>query len=290
MNKTELQDFYHKMYLIRCVETKILALFSEGKVGGTTHTCIGQEANAVGLIDQLNNKTDYVISNHRNHGHFLSFGGTPKELISELLGKTDGVSGGIGGSQHIKKGNFISNGIQGGGAPVGCGLAMGCKLKGEGGVVVVCIGDGTLGEGAVYESLNMASLWELPIIFLVENNNISQTTPTNVGVAGDMEMRGAAFGLKTFRLESTDILEIREWGNNLIEIAKNGKPVWAIIDTIRLGPHSKGDDTRSVEELKLLKERDPLFLACQKLDKKDINLIENKVNSEIEKLLKELNV
>lgn len=290
MNNIDLQILYQKMYLIRSVESRILSLFSDGKVGGTTHTCIGQEANAVGVIGQLNNQIDYVISNHRNHGHFLSFGGSPKELIAEVMGRQDGVVGGIGGSQHIKKGNFISNGVQGGGAPVGCGLALGCKLKATGGVVVVCLGDGTLGEGAVYESLNMASLWGLPIIFLVENNNISQTTPTNVGVAGNMEMRGTAFGLNTFKIDSTNIEELRKWGSEIISLARKGNPIWAIIDTIRLGPHSKGDDTRSEVELNLLKEKDPLLVAFQKFDKVDLNGIEIKVNNEIDELLKELNV
>jgi TPP-dependent pyruvate/acetoin dehydrogenase alpha subunit len=256
---------YKAMLLIRRTEESILNFFSMGKISGTTHTCIGQEANAVGIIGALSPGIDYVISNHRNHGHFLSFGGTPELLLAEVLGRADGVCSGRGGSQHIKYGNFLSNGVQGGGAPVACGIALGEKLRGGGGLVVYCLGDGTLGEGIVYEAANMAALWKAPIIFLIENNGIAQTTLTSNGVAGSLIDRGSAFGLYASYLSSTDVSEISSWADNLITIAKNGQPVWAVIDTIRLGPHSKGDDTRGEDELMGLRAFDPLTIASAKL-------------------------
>jgi len=256
----DLVEQYQAMLLIRRTEESILDLFSKGRVPGTTHTCIGQEANAVGFIGGLSPEIDHVISNHRNHGHFLSFGGTPELLLAEVMGRADGVCGGRGGSQHIKYRNFLSNGVQGGGAAVACGIGLGKKLT-HGGVVVYCLGDGTLGEGAVYEAANMAALWNIPIIFLIENNGIAQTTLTAQGVAGDMVARGAAFGLHASHLSSTDIREISNWATQLISIARSGKPVWAVIDTVRLGPHSKGDDTRDASQLLELSTRDPLVVA-----------------------------
>jgi TPP-dependent pyruvate/acetoin dehydrogenase alpha subunit len=257
---------FESMLLIRRTEEAILNLFSQGKVTGTTHTCIGQEANAVGFIGALSNESDYVISNHRNHGHFLAFGGSPELLLAEVMGREDGVCGGRGGSQHIKHGNFLSNGVQGGGAAVACGIALGEKM-GKGGVVIYCLGDGTLGEGVVYEAANMAALWSVPMIFLIENNGIAQTTSTTLTVAGDMVARGSAFGLEASRLNSTDVSEISVWANGLIAKARRGKPVWAVIDTIRLGPHSKGDETRESDEITKLSVFDPLLIAGAHLTK-----------------------
>lgn len=271
---------YRTMLLIRRTEEAILNLFSNGKIPGTTHTCIGQEANAAGFIGGLSPARDYVISNHRNHGHFLAFGGTPELLLAEVMGREEGVCGGRGGSQHIKHGRFLSNGVQGGGAPVACGLALGEKMT-NGGVVVYCLGDGTLGEGAVYEAANMAALWAVPMIFLIENNGIAQTTFATHGVAGDMMARGAAFGLEAHRLTSTDVSEISIWANGLIATARRGNPVWAVIDTIRLGPHSKGDDTRDSSELAMLKLRDPLLVAGVHLTEAERNETELEVTARL---------
>ena len=175
---------YRKMLLIRRTEELILRFFSEGKVRGTTHTYVGQEANAVGIIGQLDPQRDFVVSNHRCHGHYLAFGGPLDGLLAEIMGSRLGICGGRGGSQHLKFGHFFSNGVLGGGTPIGCGIALGEKLSKSTGIVVVCLGDGTLGEGVLYESLNMASLWSLPVLFLVENNRYAQTTPIALAVSG----------------------------------------------------------------------------------------------------------
>ena len=148
-------NLYRSLYLIRRFEEIVLDNFTRGIFFGTTHTALGQEANAVGVISQLD-PGDVVFSNHRCHGHFLAYGGAPRALFAELMGKASGVSGGRGGSQHLHWRNFYSNGVQGGVAPVATGIAFAGKLKGSRALAVAFLGDGTLGEGAVYEALNLA--------------------------------------------------------------------------------------------------------------------------------------
>ncbi|WP_320171790.1 thiamine pyrophosphate-dependent dehydrogenase E1 component subunit alpha [Maridesulfovibrio sp.] len=278
------------MLLIRRAEEKIKHLFSEGLVDGTTHLYIGQEANAVGILQPLSNEHDFVISNHRCHGHFLAFGGTLEELFGEVMGRVCGASKGFGGSQHIKGKNFFSSGIQGGFTPIACGLAYGIKLKQQDGVVVCCIGDGTLGEGVLYESMNIAALKGLPILYLVENNRYAQSTPTQRGVAGSMIERGKAFSLNASEIDSHDVGEIKEWGQKLIETTrKNSVPTWAVIHTHRLCAHSKGDDTRSQDEIYETLKFDPLDLYRTRLDEKKTieaeNIVADIIESAIEKTM-----
>jgi len=152
---------YLEMLRIRRFEQKVLEMFSRGVFFGTTHTYLGQEANAVGVLSHIG-QDDIVFSNHRGHGHFLAYGGDMRSLFAELMGKSTGVCAGRGGSQHLHWKNFYSNGIQGGIAPVAAGIAMSEKLKKSAAVTIAFLGDGTLGEGVLYEALNMASLWQLP--------------------------------------------------------------------------------------------------------------------------------
>jgi len=158
----------YRAYLVRVVEERLLRLFSEGKLAGTTHTCIGQELSAVALADSLDRERDIIFSNHRCHGHYLAWTDDVEGLLAEVMGKESGVCGGIGGSQHLCGRHFFSNGIQGGIVPVSAGLAFAHKLAGDGGIVAVCIGDGTLGEGAVYEAFNIAAKWRLPLLVMLE--------------------------------------------------------------------------------------------------------------------------
>src|SRR3982751_2114814 len=183
---------------IRKVEEKFLELFSEGKLNGTVHTCVGQEFSAVAFAGQLKKK-DFVFSNHRCHGHYIAFTGDTRGLLAELLGKASGTSGGIGSSQHLCNNNFFSNGIQGGIVPVAAGYALGNKLKQNGAIGIVFIGDGTLGEGALYETMNIISKWEIPLMIVCENNFFAQSTPQHINLAGDIRARAAAFGIKTFK-------------------------------------------------------------------------------------------
>jgi TPP-dependent pyruvate/acetoin dehydrogenase alpha subunit len=234
---------YRSLYRIRLFEETVLENFPKGIFFGTTHTCIGQEANAVGVLSSLQPE-DIVFSNHRCHGHFLAYGGDPRSLFAELMGKATGVCGGRGGSQHLQWRNFYSNGVLGGIVPVATGMALAEKLKGSQSAVVVFLGDGTMGEGVVYESLNIASLWKVPILYVLENNRIAQTTPIDLVMAGSLEGRFTAFGLPVRQLDTNDVLWVRTAAQELLsDIRQDCVPQVLILNTYRFGPHSKGDDT-----------------------------------------------
>ncbi|MBY0398612.1 MAG: thiamine pyrophosphate-dependent dehydrogenase E1 component subunit alpha, partial [Thermoleophilia bacterium] len=196
------------MYAIRRFEETLLDMFSAGLLVGTTHTCIGQEANAVGLIDHLEPERDVIFSNHRCHGHYLAFTGDQVGLLAEVMGRETGVCGGKGGSQHLCAPNFYTNGVQGSIVPVATGIALAERERGAGAVTTVFLGDGTLGQGTVYECLNMAALWRLPLLFVVEDNRYAQTTPRELAVAGSMPARAEAFGIHAQALDTTDVEEV----------------------------------------------------------------------------------
>ena len=161
----EQQDL-QRLLLIRHFENLLLNLFDAGKLNGTTHTCLGQEYIPVALAPLLQ-AADYVFSNHRGHGHYLSHFDDPAGLLAEIMGKQGAVCHGVGGSQHIKRGRYLSTGVQGESLPVANGVAIAVKREGLGGVALTYIGDGTWGQGAVYEALNLAKLWSLPVVVLV---------------------------------------------------------------------------------------------------------------------------
>ncbi len=262
-----MQQFYREMFLIRRFEETLLDLFSAGKLVGTTHTCIGQEADAVGIIANLERDRDVIFSNHRCHGHYLSFTGDVYGLFCEVMGKSDGVCGGKGGSQHLCKENFYSNGVLGSTVPVATGAALAEKKRGSGGVTTVFIGDGTLGQGVVYESLNMASIWRLPMLFVVENNYYAQSTPSRLTLAGEIAARAQAFGIDTAELDTTDVNEIDQTAAAIIaSIREQRKPFFLVLNTYRFSPHSKGDDDRDPAEIEERRERDPLAVAGRRLD------------------------
>ena len=279
---TDPLSLYRSLFRIRRFEETVLENFPKGIFFGTTHTCLGQEANAVGVLFHLQSG-DVVFSNHRSHGHFLAYGGDLRALFAELMGKSTGVCAGRGGSQHLQWRDFYSNGVQGGVVPVATGMALGEKFKSSGAVTVVFLGDGTLGEGVVYEALNMASLWSLPILYVVENNHIAQTTPVEQAVAGSISARFAAFGIPSRELDTSDVMEILPVAGELIqEVRAQISPRALILHTCRFGPHSKGDDTRDPQELaRLRQERDPIAIHASRLNASERSIIEAEVNAQI---------
>jgi TPP-dependent pyruvate/acetoin dehydrogenase alpha subunit len=277
------EEFYAGLYRIRRFEETVLENFPKGIFFGTTHTYLGQEADAVGVLHALR-EDDIVFSNHRCHGHFLAYGGDPRALFAELMGKATGVCGGRGGSQHLHWRNFYSNGVQGGIAPVAAGMALGEKLKGSLAVTVAFLGDGTLGEGVVYETLNLASLWNAPVLFVVENNRIAQTTPIELALAGSVLKRFQAFDIPAWELHSSDVEQIATIAEPLLEeVREEIAPRALVLNTYRFGPHSKGDDTRPAEQVERMRqEHDPLVIQAARLETDRQNRIEASIDAEIQ--------
>jgi TPP-dependent pyruvate/acetoin dehydrogenase alpha subunit len=268
---------YKSMLLIRRFEEHLLEEFSTGKLVGTTHTYIGQEADAAGIFSSMD-PDDLVFSNHRCHGHFLAYGGDAYRLAAELMGKSTGLVGGRGGSQHIHWRNFYSNGIQGGITPIATGMALAEKVKATGKITLVFIGDGTLGEGTLYESLNIAALWKLPILFVLEDNHYAQTTPVSKGVAGSMPGRFASFGIPVWERDSFDVLEIQTSAGEAIHAVRRGDgPTALVLHTNRFSAHSKGDDPRTTEELSALLGFDPLPLQRGRLSNDECQKAESEI-------------
>jgi len=270
-------DLFKTMLLIRRFEERLLAEFSAGKLVGTTHAYIGQEADAAGVFSVIDPE-DVVFSSHRCHGHFLAYGGEPYRLAAELMGKSTGLVGGRGGSQHIHWRNFYSNGIQGGIVPIATGMALAEKARKTEKITLVFVGDGTLGEGVLYESLNIAALWQLPILFIVENNRYAQTTPVEMGVAGSISGRFSAFGIPVWERDTCDVLEVQSAAEDALRHTRGGAgPAGLILHTQRFSAHSKGDDPRTLEELKRIRQFDPLTLhgarlATEEREKADVEV------------------
>ncbi len=247
-----------KALLIRRFEAKLVELFSEGELFGTIHTCIGEEWIAVAAANSTK-KNDTFFSNHRGHGHFIAKTGNMMGLFSEIMGKSNGVCKGIGGSQHLYSPGFFSNGIQGGMVPISTGYAFAEKMNKSGNICIVFIGDGTLGQGIVYESMNIASKWELPLLVVVENNKISQSTLQSETLAGTIKNRAKAFDIQYHKSNTwqwENLLD--DFRNTVNYVRDNSKPFMLEVETFRLRAHSKGDDTRDPVIISEYEKKDPL--------------------------------
>jgi TPP-dependent pyruvate/acetoin dehydrogenase alpha subunit len=270
------------MLLIRVFEERVLESFSRGLVFGTTHTAIGQEADGVGVLS-CSLPGDVVVSNHRGHGHFLAYGGSMHALAAEMMGRRSGVCLGRGGSQHLHWGDFYASGILGGTVPLAVGMALAEREQGTHAIVIAFLGDGTLGEGVVYESLNMAALWKLPVVFVVENNRYAQTTPIEQHLAGSLPARFAAFGIPVLEQDTTDVLVVRSLAQPLVDAARSGTgPQALILHTYRFSAHSKGDDTRDPQEVERYRKNDPLPLQAARLDASQARQVELKAREAVE--------
>lgn len=249
---------FRRMLAIRRFEEALLRLFDQGALTGTTHCCIGQEADAVAVVEHLR-PGDHLFSNHRCHGHYLAWTGDAVGLFAEVMGRRSGVCGGVGGSQHLCAEGFKSNGILGGTVPAAAGIALAQKLRGDRGVSVVFVGDGTLGEGVVYETLNLGSLWRLPLWVVVEDNGWSQSTPVAMNLAGSMRARFEAFGLPVREVETTDVAVLDGVAAEEAETLRRERtPRVLLVHTYRLCHHSKNDDDRPRAEVQARWATEPL--------------------------------
>ena len=246
-----------KSILIRETEKTLLDLFSKGKLNGTVHTCIGQEYIGA-LLSKVTNSDDVVFSNHRGHGHYIGKTDDVEGLILEVMGSESGVVGGVGGSQHLynKKG-FFSNGILCGMSAVAAGYAF--ATKNEKKTVTYFLGDGALGEGILYESLNLISKFSLPMVIILEDNGYSQSTSSRETFFGNLKKRVEGFGIK---FSETSIWELNKLIINVTRafefVRKKKKPIFIRIKCYRLMAHSKGDDTRDIKEIQKYNTKDPV--------------------------------
>jgi 2-oxoisovalerate dehydrogenase E1 component len=253
-------SLYARAILIRKVEQRLLEMFSQGKLFGTVHTCIGQEWTGIAVAEALKDG-DRMYSNHRGHGHFLARTEDVYGLIAEVMGKKTGVCGGHGGSQNLCARDFFSSGVQGGIVPVSAGLALEQELCSSPNITVVFVGDGTLGEGVLYESLNIAAQWNLPLLIILENNYYAQSTPQKQTLAGDICARASAFGIRTAHGNTWKPEELLDVTSDCVSfVREQRKPVFLQIDTYRLMAHSKGDDDRDRKELESYWEKDPITI------------------------------
>ena len=277
-------EMYEKMYLIRTFEERIRDLFAQGELFGTTHPCVGQEATAAGVVAALESG-DVVTSTHRGHGHFLAFTGNVDGLMAEIMGKVTGVCAGRGGSQHLYSENFYTNGITGGMAVVGTGMALAEKRKNTGRIVVSFIGDGALGQGALHEAMNMASLWGAPILYALENNLYGMSTHVSDALAGDILDRARALGIDCERIEADDVLKVHEAAQKACQfIRDNSRPFLLEMRTYRFLGHSINDQRpyRTREEEAEWRKKDPLAALAQRIDRDAQAGIEEKCRQRIE--------
>ena len=278
------------MVLIRKFEEMLLDLFSKGKLFGTTHTYVGQEAIAVSVMAHLG-EADVVFSNHRCHGHFLAKEDDPEGLLAEIMGRKNGVVGGRGGSQHLHKNNFYSNGVQGGTVANALGMAFAEKYNQTGNIVVVFMGDGTWGEGISYEVMNMASIWGVPLLVVVENNRYAQSTPVELNLAGSILQRVQAFNIGTAEVESNDVSVLYPTFEEAVRfVREKQKPFVQIVNTYRLNAHSKGDDDRSKDEVKKWWKKEPLQYLETKISKEDIKQIKHSVEKRLQEIEQRVHV
>jgi len=297
-NKNELIEYFRKMLLIRKFESKILSLFDENKIFGTTHVYIGEEAVAVGACSAIT-KDDYITSTHRGHGHFIAKGGDVKLVMAELFGKETGYSKGRGGTQHMSDmtiGHLGSNGITAGGIPIATGAGLAIKYKGFNRVVLCFFGDGACNEGYFHESLNFASVMKLPVVFICENNLYAMSTPVDYAFpTKDISCRGSSYNIDCNIVDGNDILKVKEAVECAVIKAKKGEgPTFIECKTYRHFGHSRNDPKiyRSKEEEKLWLENDPIIrfkdylIKNKKISKKRLESIEKEVKIEIENAIK----
>jgi TPP-dependent pyruvate/acetoin dehydrogenase alpha subunit len=264
-------DMYRRMLTIRRFEERCNALFMQGRIPSTLHLYIGQEAVAVGVCANLR-QTDYVLGTHRPHGHAIAKGVSPRDIMAELMAKVTGCSKAKAGSMHvgdIRVGMPPAIGIVGGNAPIACGMALAQKRQGRDDVTISFFGDGAVNEGAVHEAMNMASVWELPVVFVCENNLYGASTPFGqVSKLVNVADRAKAYGMPGVIADGSDVLSVYKAAGKAIARARKGKgPTLLECKTYRLCGHSRSDPLtyRTKEEEALWREREPIGCLANEL-------------------------
>jgi TPP-dependent pyruvate/acetoin dehydrogenase alpha subunit len=294
LDRGRLIDLYRRMVTIREFEEQARDLYSRAVIGGMLHLSIGQEAVAVGACAALRTD-DYITSTHRGHGHCLAKGADPGRMFAELFGRVEGYCRGKGGSMHIANpavGNLGANAIVGGSIPIATGAGLSAKIRKTGQVAVCFFGDGALNQGVLFESMNMAAMWHLPVIYACENNQYGEYVPTKQMTAGNIEQRGEAFGIPSILIDGMDVLAVYEATARAVERARQGEgPSFLIFDTYRYYGHGMSDRDRPYrsreEESEWRAQRDPidrlerwLKESCHVI-KSELELIHEEVQQQI---------
>ena len=292
-----LLHMYRRMVMIRLFEEQVNDLYTRALMPGLAHLYIGEEAIAVGVCEALR-ADDYITSTHRGHGHCLAKGAAVDRMFAELLGKEAGYCKGKGGSMHIADpdtGNLGANAIVAGSAGIATGAAFSAKRLGNGRVAVCFFGEGALGQGVVYEVMNMAALWKLPVIYVCENNMYNEYTHFSETAAGDIMARGPAFGVHSETVDGQDVRAVYSTAKRLVDRARAGEgPAFLMVPTYRFMGHHVGDISREYyrpkqEEQTWKTERDPIklftdvLLAQNIADRAGLGQIQSEVKAEIDK-------
>lgn len=294
----ELIKFYEKMFLIRKFEEKAGQLYGSGKIGGFCHLYIGQEAVVIGILSSIKSE-DTVVTSYRDHGHILARGVDPKLVMAELTGRKDGISKGKGGSMHMfsKKNRFYGgHGIVGAQVPIGAGLGFAHKYRNEKKISRVYVGDGAMSNGQVFEAFNLAALWELPVLFIIENNKYGMGTAVNRAAAGnELFERATVFGIKGEKINGMNFFDVSQAAIRAREhIYETSKPYVIEMDTYRYRGHSMSDPAtyRSKEEVSDMKSNDPLINMKKaliddfKIDEESLSNIETDIKKQIKEVEK----
>jgi pyruvate dehydrogenase E1 component alpha subunit len=298
----KLAEYYEKMLYIRRFEEKCNFAYRQGKVGGYMHVYIGMEATAMGWIDSIKVGHDYVITAYRAHAMPLLMGTDPVQCMAEIMGRSGGTSRGKGGSMHLydlERGFYGGWGIVGGHVPIGTGLAFASKYRDEDRVTLNFFGDGAANQGVVFESMNMAALYELPCIFLVENNEFAMGTRLEYH-APDTELhkRGMPFGMKHERLDGMDVMQVKEDAERIVNwVRENQKPYFVEVMNYRFAGHGAADNDRQLyrtkEEEEEAQNRDPIsrlekiLLENDIKTQKDLDSLDEKTQEEVNKVYQE---
>ena len=291
-SKEELLRYYREMVLIRRFEERAGQLYGMGLIGGFCHLYIGQEAVAVGVQESVKQGHDKIITGYRDHGHMLAAGMDPKEVMAELTGRIGGSSKGKGGSMHmfdVPTGFYGGHGIVGAQVALGTGLAFAGYYRGDDSVSFIYFGDGAANQGQVYESFNMAQLWKLPAIYIIENNQYAMGTSIERSSATtQLSQRGASFGIPGEQVDGMDVIAVRDAVKKAVERARAGEGPYILeVKTYRYRGHSMSDPAKyrtkeEVDEVK--KTRDPIdhiktLLSAAKATEEDLKAIDNEIKA-----------
>ncbi|WP_346774007.1 thiamine pyrophosphate-dependent dehydrogenase E1 component subunit alpha [Brevibacillus sp. SYP-B805] len=295
ITEAKLVELFHQMWLIRFFDEKVDEFFAKGMIHGTTHLCVGQEASAAGACAVLEER-DKITSTHRGHGHCIAKGADVNRMMAELFGRETGYCRGKGGSMHIadvEKGNLGANGIVGGGIPIAVGSALTSKMKNLGYVTLCFFGDGASNEGSFHEAINLAAVWNLPVVFICENNQYGMSGPVKEMVKiANIADRAAAYGIPGHVVDGNDIFAMMNVTYEAVQRARNGEgPTLIEAKTYRWKGHSKSDAKKyrtREEEMEWRNNRDPIarmkqvLLAAGILSEEEAARIEAKARQEIE--------